>query len=68
MAEIEHFCDPDNKSHTKFQSVKDVELTLYSAGNQMNGTFPEKIAVGDAVQRVSVLVCTVKSLKYFVQC
>merc|ERR1712223_2200569 len=32
MAEIEHFCDPSEKSHPKFEKVKDVEVSLYSAG------------------------------------
>jgi len=53
MAEIEHFCDPSDKSHPKFDSVKDVEVTLYSACNQMSGELPEKKKFGDAVQMVS---------------
>lgn len=53
MAEIEHFCDPSDKSHPKFDSVKDIEVTLYSACNQMNGELPEKRKIGDAVKLVS---------------
>lgn len=53
MAEIEHFCDPSDKRHPKFDLVKDTELMLYSASNQMNGQLPEKRAVGDAVKMVS---------------
>lgn len=52
MAEIEHFCDPSDKSHPKFETVKDIELTLYSACNQMDGRLPEKRAIGDAVKAV----------------
>jgi glycyl-tRNA synthetase len=31
MAEIEHFCDPLNKSHPKVESVHHLKLPLYSA-------------------------------------
>merc|ERR1719309_253605 len=37
MAEIEHFCDPNDKSHPKFSKVASTELVLYSACNQMDG-------------------------------
>ncbi|XP_069119560.1 glycine--tRNA ligase-like [Argopecten irradians] len=51
MAEIEHFCDPELKStHPKFDSVADIELTLYSACNQMDGKAPERKKIGDAVK------------------
>jgi len=53
MAEIEHFCDPSDKSHPKFSSVKDIEVTMYSACNQMDGELPEKKTFGDAVSKVS---------------
>nr|CAD7193790.1 unnamed protein product [Timema douglasi] len=51
MAEIEHFCDPNDKQHPKFDSVKETELLLYSACNQMDGKSAEMIRIGDAVQR-----------------
>ncbi|CAG2053455.1 unnamed protein product [Timema podura] len=51
MAEIEHFCDPNDKQHPKFDSVKETELLLYSACNQMDGKSAEIIKIGDAVQR-----------------
>ncbi|OWF40012.1 Glycine--tRNA ligase [Mizuhopecten yessoensis] len=51
MAEIEHFCDPELKStHPKFDTVADLELTLYSACNQMDGKAPEKKKINDAVR------------------
>jgi len=53
MAEIEHFCDPTDKRHSKFDAVKDIELLLYSATNQMSGELPHKRTVGDAVKMVS---------------
>ena len=55
MAEIEHFCDPSDKSHAKFESVKDVAMNFYSASNQMEGRLAEKRTIGDAVRAVSHL-------------
>merc|ERR1719330_680683 len=49
MAEIEHFCDPDDKSHPKFDSIKDVEVSLYSACCQMEGKSVYKTTIGKAV-------------------
>ncbi|XP_067124992.1 glycine--tRNA ligase [Centruroides vittatus] len=51
MAEIEHFVDPDQKQHPKFNSVKNLQLTLYSACNQMDGKPAEMKTVGDAVHQ-----------------
>ncbi|CAH0556631.1 unnamed protein product [Brassicogethes aeneus] len=51
MAEIEHFCDPSDKSHWKFDSIRDTELLLYSACNQMDGKAAERTKIGDAVDR-----------------
>lgn len=53
MAEIEHFCDPIEKSHPKFSTVADTVLQLYSACNQMDGQSASPIKIGDAVKRVS---------------
>lgn len=52
MAEIEHFCDPNDKRHEKFAGVSDTELLLYSACNQMDGKAAEKVKIGDAVAKV----------------
>lgn len=53
MAEIEHFVDPNDKSHPKFSEVEDVEVVLYSAKNQVSGQSPEKVKIGHAVKTVS---------------
>lgn len=53
MAEIEHFCDPNEKSHPKFDSVKDTVMLLYSACNQMDGKSAAPVKIGDAVKTVS---------------
>jgi len=49
MAEIEHFLDPEDKNHPKFDSVKDVEVSLYSACCQMEGKSVYKTTIGEAV-------------------
>ncbi|KAK0416528.1 hypothetical protein QR680_012543 [Steinernema hermaphroditum] len=49
MCEIEHFVDPTQKDYPKFHKVKDVELMLLSACNQMDGKGAEKMSVGNAV-------------------
>ncbi|XP_013105242.1 glycine--tRNA ligase [Stomoxys calcitrans] len=50
MAEIEHFCDPTQKDHSKFENVASTQMTLYSACNQMDGKSAQKISIGDAVK------------------
>ena len=50
MAEIEHFCDPTDKSHPKFDTVRDVKVLLYSACNQMDGKAAEITTIGQAVE------------------
>jgi len=49
MAEIEHFCDPEIKDHPKFDTVKNVEVVLYSACAQMDGKPAYKTTIGQAV-------------------
>ncbi|KAG8336516.1 hypothetical protein J6590_042033 [Homalodisca vitripennis] len=51
MAEIEHFCDPRDKSHPKFASVRDTVMKLYSACNQMDGKSAESMTIGEAVDK-----------------
>jgi len=50
MAEIEHFVDANDKSHPKFSEIENIELTLYSAKNQVSGEPAEVVKVGDAVR------------------
>ena len=64
MAEIEHFCDPRDKSHKKFKLVENTEMTFYSACNQMDGELPQKMTIGEAVKSVS---CQMFPFKYSVQ-
>ncbi|XP_021703521.1 glycine--tRNA ligase isoform X2 [Aedes aegypti] len=62
MCEIEHFCDPQLKDHPKFENVKDIVMTLYSACNQMDGKSAQQITIGEAVS--SGLVAN-ETLGYF---
>jgi glycyl-tRNA synthetase len=52
MAEIEHFCDPADKNHPKFESIRETELLLFSAANQMDGKPAELHSIGQAVDKV----------------
>lgn len=52
QAEIEHFVNPQDKSHSKFEAVKDVEINMYGREQQMKAPFmPVKVKIGDAVSR-----------------
>lgn len=51
MAEIEHFVDPSEKDHPKFQNVADLHLHLYSAKAQVSGQSARKMRLGDAVEQ-----------------
>lgn len=53
MAEIEHFCDPNQKDHPKFSNVADLDVVLYSACNQMDGKSPQVWKLGEAVKQVN---------------
>jgi len=50
MAEIEHFCFPDDKAHSSFHEVADVELRLFSATAQESGSPAVMVAIGKAVK------------------
>ena len=53
MAEIEHFVDPEDKSHVKFNDVKNQKLKFLPASIQLEGkTEPIQITIGEAVTKV----------------
>lgn len=56
IAEIEHFLDPIDKSHPKFNDVKNIEITLYSACQQMNGEEANRVKIGEAVESVKIIL------------
>ncbi|KAF5095340.1 hypothetical protein DV451_004694 [Geotrichum candidum] len=50
MAEIEHFVDPNNKSHPRFKSIKDLKLKFLPKDVQAAGkTTISEITIGEAV-------------------
>jgi glycyl-tRNA synthetase len=64
MAEIEHFVDPQDKSHPKFGELADTVLPLWSAQEQEDGKKdPTPMRIGDAVANGIV---SNETLAYFV--
>ncbi|XP_053119796.1 glycine--tRNA ligase [Hemicordylus capensis] len=51
MAEIEHFVDPSEKHHPKFQNVADLHILLYSSKAQTSGQSARVMRLGDAVEQ-----------------
>lgn len=51
MAEIEHFLDPTDKSHPKFENVSSQRVTLYPSEHQIEGKPAENITLEDAVNQ-----------------
>ncbi|XP_035272038.1 glycine--tRNA ligase [Anguilla anguilla] len=51
MAEIEHFVDPNEKVHPKFQNVADLEILLYSSKAQTSGQSAKVMRLGEAVDQ-----------------
>jgi len=64
MAEIEHYVDPEDKSHERFHEVRDVVLDLLDRNVQAGGsTQTRKLTVGEAV---STGIIANETLGYFV--
>ncbi|XP_013410317.1 glycine--tRNA ligase [Lingula anatina] len=51
MAEIEHFLDPEDKSHPRFKDVADLRIPLHSACNQLDGKPVQVMTLGEAVEQ-----------------
>ncbi|KAL7465087.1 hypothetical protein ACHAXS_005417 [Conticribra weissflogii] len=49
MGEIEHFVNPDDKSHPNFSTVADKELVLFGRDDQLGSGKTKTISIGDAV-------------------
>lgn len=52
LAEIEHFVDPDDKSHPKFAEVAKLEFFMFPREDQVSGQQARKIVIGEAVSQV----------------
>ncbi|TFK23301.1 glycine-tRNA ligase [Coprinopsis marcescibilis] len=64
MAEIEHFVDPEDKSHTRFKEVRDVEIVALDRHTQEAGNSEtRRITVGEAVDKG---IIANETLGYFV--
>lgn len=50
MGEIEHFVNPNDKSHPNFSSVTDKKLVLFGRDDQLGSGKTQSIAIGEAVK------------------
>ncbi|XP_022996494.1 glycine--tRNA ligase, mitochondrial 1-like [Cucurbita maxima] len=63
LAEIEHFVDPEDKSHPKFADVANLEFLMFPREEQMSGNSAKKIPLGEAVSKGTV---NNETLGYFI--
>ncbi|KVI04113.1 glycine--tRNA ligase, mitochondrial 1-like [Cynara cardunculus var. scolymus] len=63
LAEIEHFVDPDDKSHPKYSEVANLKFLMFPRDEQMSGQSAKRLCLGDAVSRGIV---NNQTLAYFI--
>nr|ADR79441.1 glycyl-tRNA synthetase-like protein [Liriodendron tulipifera] len=63
LAEIEHFVDPDDKSHPKYKEVADLEFLMFPREEQLTGQAAKKLCLGEAVSTGTV---NNQTLGYFI--
>jgi len=51
MGEIEYFVDPENKNHSKFSTVADLKIPLYSGEAQLSGQPPTFLSLKEALDQ-----------------
>ncbi|GER48523.1 glycyl-tRNA synthetase / glycine--tRNA ligase [Striga asiatica] len=51
LAEIEHFVDPEDKSHPKFAEVAQLEFLMFPREDQVSGRAARRMAIGEAVEQ-----------------
>ncbi|KAL8498379.1 hypothetical protein ACS0TY_021630 [Phlomoides rotata] len=49
LAEIEHFVDPENKSHPKLSDVSELKIFMFPRDDQVSGRQARKMLIGEAV-------------------
>lgn len=54
LAEIEHFVDPEDKSHPKYSEVADLEFLMFPREEQISGQSAKRIRLGEAVSKVGL--------------
>jgi glycyl-tRNA synthetase (class II) len=55
LAEIEHFVDPEDKSHPKFAVVADLDFLMFPRELQLSGDSAKLMKLRDAVSKVCIL-------------
>lgn len=55
LAEIEHFVDPEDKSHPKYSEVANLNFLMFPREEQMSGQSAKRIPLGEADSRVGLL-------------
>ncbi|KAG5618800.1 hypothetical protein H5410_018624 [Solanum commersonii] len=63
LAEIEHFVDPEDKSHPKFPDVANLEFLMFPREDQVAGSSARRINIGEAVAQG---VVNNETLGYFI--
>ncbi|KMS95668.1 hypothetical protein BVRB_006030 [Beta vulgaris subsp. vulgaris] len=63
LAEIEHFVDPQDKSHRKFREVANLEFLMFPRELQVSGQSAKRMVLGDAVSKGTV---NNETLGYFI--
>ncbi|GMH23485.1 hypothetical protein Nepgr_025328 [Nepenthes gracilis] len=63
LAEIEHFVDPEDKSHPKFPEVAKLEFFMFPREQQVSGQSAKKMLLGEAVSKAIV---NNETLGYFI--
>ncbi|CAD6263910.1 unnamed protein product [Miscanthus lutarioriparius] len=63
LAEIEHFVDPEDKSHPKFGDVSDLEFLMFPREDQMAGRSATRLKLRNAVSEGTV---NNETLGYFI--
>ncbi|KAL3617651.1 hypothetical protein CASFOL_037972 [Castilleja foliolosa] len=51
LAEIEHFVDPEDKSHPKFSEVSELEFLMFPREDQVSARQARRIQIGEAVSQ-----------------
>jgi len=59
LAEIEHFVDPQDKSHPKFTDVAQLEFLMFPRELQVSGQSAQKMILGEAVGKVGLLLLVI---------
>ncbi|RYQ83004.1 hypothetical protein Ahy_B10g101614 [Arachis hypogaea] len=63
LAEIEHFVDPEDKSHPKYKEVAELEFLMFLREEQMSGQSAKRIRLGEALSK---RIVNNETLGYFI--